>query len=167
MLCDSITCLVLVAIVLGSIIIVPLSIGCCFYCCYRRRIRRRRTLEYYRRLLFEPVSTSMLDDDSQQLLNDSYESYPGSYGGVNSTQLTPQHCMERCKKVLFMRNSFEHRHGSINEVCTICLEEFQNREFIMVCPCQHGFHEKCLLDWFQKASFPQFKCPICKQAIIQ
>jgi len=55
-------------------------------------------LEYYRRLLFEPVATSMLDDDSQQLLNDSYESYPGFYGGVNNTRLTPQHCMERCKK---------------------------------------------------------------------
>ena len=59
----------------------------------------RRVLEHYRRLLFEPVSVPILDDDSQRILDESYESYPGR--AVNPGRLTPQDCMSHCKKVYY------------------------------------------------------------------
>lgn len=62
----------------------------------------RRVLEHYRRLLFEPVSVPILDDDSQQLLDESYDSYSATYSrGVNPGRLTPQDCIEHCQKVYY------------------------------------------------------------------
>lgn len=58
-----------------------------------------RQLERYRRLLFEPVT---VDDDSQRLLDESYESNLAIYGrGINPGRLTPQDCMNHCKKVYY------------------------------------------------------------------
>ena len=44
----------------------------------------------------------ILDDDSQRILDESYEAYSGTYGrGVNPGRLTPQDCMQHCKKVYY------------------------------------------------------------------
>lgn len=61
-------------------------------------------MEHYRRLLFEPVSVPILDDNSQRMMDESYdESYSSMYGrGVNpASRLTPQECMSHCKKVFY------------------------------------------------------------------
>lgn len=40
--------------------------------------------------------------------------------------------------------------------CTICLEELSENTRILT--CDHGFHNKCILKWFNKS----MECPICR-----
>lgn len=42
--------------------------------------------------------------------------------------------------------------------CVICLEEFKNRERLVILPCGHGFDERCIVDWFQTSHV----CPLCR-----
>lgn len=42
--------------------------------------------------------------------------------------------------------------------CTICLEEYQKGEELIVLPCIHLFHKPCIVNWLKK----QNSCPICK-----
>jgi len=50
----------------------------------------------------------------------------------------------------------------INSSCPICLEFFEENKKIMLLPCEHGFHSKCIGRWIVKSD----SCPICRQSIL-
>nr|GEZ43650.1 zinc finger, RING/FYVE/PHD-type [Tanacetum cinerariifolium] len=41
----------------------------------------------------------------------------------------------------------EDNGDDYNNKCVICLEEFEPKEVVMVTPCNHIFHEDCILPW--------------------
>lgn len=45
-----------------------------------------------------------------------------------------------------------------DDVCSICLNEFQCGETVCNLDCNHNFHKSCIAEWFDKHS----TCPICK-----
>ncbi|XP_052177553.1 uncharacterized protein LOC127791609 [Diospyros lotus] len=45
--------------------------------------------------------------------------------------------------------------------CAICLEDFEPREPVMLTPCNHMFHEDCIVPWLKS----QARCPVCRAAI--
>ena len=63
-------------------------------------------------------------------------------------------------------NSNGHGDGE-RPSCAICLEPFEDREYVCRLPCQHSFHEACIREWLGKggstaASVVQNKrCPVC------
>ena len=44
--------------------------------------------------------------------------------------------------------------------CAICLEDFE-REEVVVTPCNHMFHEECIIPWVNGND----QCPVCRSAI--
>ncbi|KAL5021499.1 hypothetical protein ScPMuIL_000654 [Solemya velum] len=48
-----------------------------------------------------------------------------------------------------------------NDTCPVCLDEFNRKENIAVCPCYHGFHVKCLMEWLRHRN----TCPMCKAPV--
>ena len=44
--------------------------------------------------------------------------------------------------------------------CNICLDEYNDKDQLMVLNCKHYFHQKCSEHWLGKCSH---KCPICRQ----
>ncbi|KAK9024330.1 hypothetical protein V6N11_004497 [Hibiscus sabdariffa] len=42
--------------------------------------------------------------------------------------------------------------------CAVCLEEFEARENVMVTPCEHMFHEECIVPWAKDRG----DCPVCR-----
>ncbi|XP_076439661.1 RING finger protein 122-like [Babylonia areolata] len=45
-----------------------------------------------------------------------------------------------------------------NDMCPVCLEEFEQAEKVAVSRCHHGFHTKCLQQWLAQHN----TCPMCK-----
>ncbi len=45
-----------------------------------------------------------------------------------------------------------------DEECCICFKKFNNDNYQM--PCEHNFHQSCILDWFDKKR----NCPLCRQS---
>jgi hypothetical protein len=45
-----------------------------------------------------------------------------------------------------------------NKKCTICLENFNSKEKVIILPCIHIFHRPCISDWMENKK----NCPICK-----
>ena len=48
--------------------------------------------------------------------------------------------------------------------CTICLENFDEEDDIIITKCKHMFHKSCIKKWLIDYSV---KCPICKKDIIK
>ncbi|KAG6514732.1 E3 ubiquitin-protein ligase RHF2A-like [Zingiber officinale] len=48
-----------------------------------------------------------------------------------------------------------------DDACSICLEEFCQRDPSTVSDCKHEFHLQCILEWCQRSS----QCPMCWQSI--
>jgi len=44
--------------------------------------------------------------------------------------------------------------------CPICWEDFEAREEVMLTPCNHMFHENCIMPWVKT----QAHCPVCRFA---
>ncbi|WCJ30615.1 RING/U-box superfamily protein [Euphorbia peplus] len=45
--------------------------------------------------------------------------------------------------------------------CAICLEDFEIREMVMMTPCNHMFHEECIVPWVKSHG----QCPVCRASI--
>ncbi|XP_048322136.2 E3 ubiquitin-protein ligase RHF2A isoform X1 [Ziziphus jujuba] len=48
-----------------------------------------------------------------------------------------------------------------DDACSICLEEFCEKEPSTMTNCRHEFHLQCILEWCQRSS----QCPMCWQSI--
>uniref|UniRef100_A0A7M5VB76 RING-type E3 ubiquitin transferase n=1 Tax=Clytia hemisphaerica TaxID=252671 RepID=A0A7M5VB76_9CNID len=49
----------------------------------------------------------------------------------------------------------------LNPTCTICLDDFIMGENVILCPCGHCYHKKCLKSWLRVKNV----CPLCKISI--
>lgn len=45
--------------------------------------------------------------------------------------------------------------------CTICLEDFEPKEEVRVTPCNHMFHEDCIVPWLKSHG----QCPVCRSML--
>ena len=43
----------------------------------------------------------------------------------------------------------------------ICIEDYKNKEEIVMLLCNHYLHKKCLIKWLQRKR----ECPMCRQEI--
>ncbi|EOB13645.1 RING finger protein 44 [Nosema bombycis CQ1] len=65
--------------------------------------------------------------------------------------------MNRKKTSFFLKH--DNHDTSKYSFCTICLENYQDDEFIMVLFCEHNFHYECVSIWLDINN----SCPICKK----
>ncbi|RDX60090.1 E3 ubiquitin-protein ligase RNF133, partial [Mucuna pruriens] len=47
--------------------------------------------------------------------------------------------------------------------CAICLEDFEPNEEVMLTPCNHMFHEDCIVPWLTSKG----QCPVCRFVICE
>ncbi|KAJ0255519.1 RING/U-box superfamily protein [Hirschfeldia incana] len=47
--------------------------------------------------------------------------------------------------------------------CTVCLEDFEPKETVMITPCKHMFHEECIVPWLKSKG----QCPLCRFVILK
>ncbi|XP_010427777.1 PREDICTED: RING-H2 finger protein ATL5-like isoform X1 [Camelina sativa] len=47
--------------------------------------------------------------------------------------------------------------------CSVCLEDFEPKETVMLTPCKHMFHEECIVPWLKSKG----QCPVCRFVILK
>ncbi|KAL2937461.1 E3 ubiquitin-protein ligase RZF1 [Bienertia sinuspersici] len=47
--------------------------------------------------------------------------------------------------------------------CAVCLEDFEAREEVMLTPCNHMFHEECIVPWVKNHG----QCPVCRTSFCE
>ncbi|CAI8617355.1 unnamed protein product [Vicia faba] len=47
--------------------------------------------------------------------------------------------------------------------CAICLEDFEAKEEVMLTPCNHMFHEDCIVTWLTSKG----QCPVCRFVVFK
>lgn len=66
-------------------------------------------------------------------------------------------------------NCFKHSKWKselllIDTNCTICMEDFQEKEHILLIKnCNHCFHKECLFKWIKDKNLNSVICPNCGQ----
>lgn len=45
--------------------------------------------------------------------------------------------------------------------CAVCLDDFESGEQVLLTPCNHMFHEDCIIPWVRSHG----QCPVCRFAI--
>ncbi|CAO2813257.1 unnamed protein product [Amaranthus hypochondriacus] len=54
--------------------------------------------------------------------------------------------------------TFDKHNDEDRKSCAVCLEDFNPREEVMLTPCNHMFHEECIVPWVKDNGL----CPICR-----
>jgi E3 ubiquitin-protein ligase RNF103 len=67
-----------------------------------------------------------------------------------------------CEKNKELRKYFEEKNfkSKVRRECSICLEKYKIGNLLVLLPCGHLFHKKCVYEWFMNSS--NCKCPICR-----
>ncbi|CAD8174109.1 unnamed protein product [Paramecium octaurelia] len=55
----------------------------------------------------------------------------------------------------------QHQNDDNLIKCMICLEDYQENQFVRTMPCWHFFHQECIDKWLHKSTL----CPICKTEV--
>lgn len=60
-------------------------------------------------------------------------------------------------------NKSASAHDEEGKRCAVCLEDFETKQFVTSTPCNHMFHEECIVPWVKT----QGKCPVCRFVIAE
>uniref|UniRef100_A0A8C4Q6M8 RING-type E3 ubiquitin transferase n=1 Tax=Eptatretus burgeri TaxID=7764 RepID=A0A8C4Q6M8_EPTBU len=79
---------------------------------------------------------------------------------VRENRRTCRNRLSRCQLKKVPVRLFEK--GDVYDVCAICLEDYDEGDWLRVLPCAHAFHCKCVDPWLTQ----QHKiCPVCKRRV--
>ena len=77
------------------------------------------------------------------------------------------------KPDIFILKNIDEDNISINEyeTCSICIEEFTNKNNMVKLPCGHKFHKQCISTWYNLEYYNNeninayVSCPICRRKL--
>lgn len=64
---------------------------------------------------------------------------------------------------------FSDNLGGYDNQCSICLEDFKNKDNVYLLACKHVFHTNCIKEWIKRNSKAKsdFFCPNCHRKLIE
>ncbi|TYZ64264.1 hypothetical protein PybrP1_003129 [[Pythium] brassicae (nom. inval.)] len=82
---------------------------------------------------------------------------------VRWRRIDRQHRLEQLEITKYRRPPKERddEPSSAEEICPICLIEFEDDEDVRNLPCRHIFHVPCIDEWFRRNT----SCPMCKSDV--
>ncbi|KAF5458588.1 hypothetical protein F2P56_022609 [Juglans regia] len=60
-------------------------------------------------------------------------------------------------------NELEKLKDEDAKSCAICLDDFEPRQEVVITPCNHMFHEDCIMPWVKSHG----QCPVCRYAFCE
>ena len=73
----------------------------------------------------------------------------------------PSPCLEKLPLKTWSTQMAKEMKWSNQDECGICLSSYQDREVLVELPCEHFYHQNCLLPWLKQS--PQ--CPSCRHQL--
>ena len=97
---------------------------------------------------FQNYNNNYLDNVINQIMiND-----PNNYGNPPAAK------KEVDKLEKFKINEEKLKEFGIENTCAVCKDEFKIGEECLLMPCNHHFHESCIMPWLSKRN----SCPVCR-----
>ena len=92
------------------------------------------------------------EDDMDNIINEIMLHDTNKYGNPPASK----NAIEKLKKCKINENII--KEFGIENSCAVCKDEFIIGEECILMPCNHHFHENCLLPWLKERN----SCPVCR-----
>lgn len=113
---------------------------------------RPRTTSNLLDLIIEYLTAQHYEDNLEHIINQIMMNDPNTYGNPPASE-----------KAVNNLNKFEINQQildglGIENTCAVCKDEFIIGNKCISMPCNHSFHDECLLPWLKERN----SCPICR-----
>ena len=114
------------------------------------------TIEFCKCFYAHNIKIKAMDETDRDTTTEDDEDYSSSKL-IHSTA-----CFCECEKNKDLRKYFEEKNfkSKVRRECSICLEKYKIGSLLVLLPCGHLFHKRCVYEWFMNSS--NCKCPICR-----
>ena len=92
------------------------------------------------------------EDNIDNLINEIMQNDTNKYGNPPASK----NAIEKLKKCKI--NEEKLKEFGIENSCAVCKDELNIGEICLLMPCNHHFHENCLIPWLKERN----SCPICR-----
>lgn len=82
---------------------------------------------------------------------DSRQFFPTEENNNNANGLSSDRIKSLPEKVI----------ENVNDVCTICRNNYKTQELVIILPCNHYYHKDCIISWLKINA----SCAICRKKI--
>ncbi|KAM0058691.1 putative chromatin regulator PHD family [Helianthus debilis subsp. tardiflorus] len=79
------------------------------------------------------------------------------YESLRASGFSAAKILEQCVEI-----SGFVKENEDEEICVICLREYQVGEMIGTLRCKHGYHQECITNWLMQKS----ECPMCRAIVV-
>ncbi|CAK8564460.1 unnamed protein product [Lathyrus sativus] len=117
-----------------------------------------------------PVRSTSTHQTNTQVPHVVEDSKSNILSKLRKVVYNPAHTLLARKVSLYYRdnasNDLKERVKEKNEdgmKCAICLEEFEAKKEVMLTPCNHMFHEDCIVTWLTSKG----QCPVCRFVVFE
>ena len=111
-------------------------------------VRRERILNLLHDFLMIQDYNNNIDNIINQIMINDTNKYGNPPASKDS--------VEKLKKIKI--NEEKMKEFGIENSCAVCKDEFNIGEECLLMPCEHHFHENCLIPWLKERN----SCPICR-----
>jgi len=85
-----------------------------------------------------------------------------------SERVSDEDLKKKFNKMIIKTHEFsylEHKNDFNNDVCVICLKEYETKSMLRTLLCTHTFHKECIDTWIKSQILGKPCCPICKDIL--
>lgn len=91
------------------------------------------------------------DHQFENLLNIIMQNDSNRYGSPPASQ-------KSISKLKTQEINDENKENYLNQECSVCKENYKIGDKVHIMPCEHNFHQDCLLPWLKEHN----SCPVCR-----
>ncbi|GMI99684.1 hypothetical protein HRI_003637700 [Hibiscus trionum] len=108
----------------------------------------RQVIKWRIEILIEVSPYDEIDESIEESLTNSVKFKPASKSSIKAL-----------KRARYLDDEDELHHGSSSRKgCTVCLDEFSDSDEVASMPCDHVYHNECIVKWLETSHL----CPLCR-----
>jgi E3 ubiquitin-protein ligase RNF115/126 len=119
--------------------------------------RGERSRSSFLDILMSIIGDSYEDSNFESIMNYIMANDPNKYGNPPASKQS----VDGLEKMTLTEENLRSLTNECENSCSVCKDEFEIANNLIIMPCKHCFHDDCILPWLKERN----SCPTCRREL--